>query len=46
MVAAYEYAGDLFDESGAIKKPDTKKFLDTFLGAFASWIERTAKAPA
>ena len=39
-------AGDLFDESGGVKKPDTKKFLDTFLAAFAGWIERTAKAPA
>ena len=39
-------AGDMFDESGAIKKPETKKFLDTFLAAFAAWIERTAKAPA
>ena len=39
-------AGDLFDESGGVKKPDTKKFLDTFIAAFAQWIERTAKAPA
>jgi chromate reductase len=38
-------AGDLFDESGGLKKPETKKFLDTFLAAFAAWIERT-KAPA
>jgi len=37
-------AGDLFDESGGVKKPDTKKFLDTFLTAFAAWVERTAKA--
>jgi len=29
-----------------VKKPDTKKFLDTFLAAFAAWLERTAKAPA
>lgn len=39
-------AGDLFDESGGLKKPETKKFLDTFLAAFAAWIERTVKAPA
>jgi chromate reductase len=39
-------AGDLFDESGGVKKPETKKFLDTFLAAFAAWVERTAKAPA
>ena len=39
-------AADLFDESGAIKKPETKQFLDKFLAAFAAWIERNAKAPA
>ena len=39
-------AGDLFDESGGIKKPESKKFLDAFLTAFAAWVERTAKAPA
>ena len=39
-------AGDLFDDAGGVKKPETKKFLDTFLGAFAAWIERTAKTPA
>jgi chromate reductase len=39
-------AGDMFDESGAIKKPDTKQFVEKFLAAFAAWIERTAKAPA
>ena len=39
-------AGDLFDESGGLKKPETKKFLDSFLAAFTAWIERTAKAPA
>lgn len=37
-------AGDLFDEQGGIKKPDTKAFLEKFLGAFAQWIERNAKA--
>ena len=39
-------AGDLFDESGGLKKPETRKFLESFLAAFAAWIERTAKAPA
>jgi len=39
-------AGDLFDDTGAAKKPETKKFLETFLAAFADWIERTAKAAA
>lgn len=37
-------AGDLFDASGAIQKPDTKAFLEKFLAAFAKWIE--ANAPA
>ena len=37
-------AGDLFDDQGGIKKPDTQAFLEKFLGAFAQWIERNAKA--
>jgi chromate reductase, NAD(P)H dehydrogenase (quinone) len=36
-------AGDMFDDAGAIKKPDTKQFADKFLAAFADWVERTAK---
>jgi chromate reductase len=36
---------DLFDESGAIKKPETKQFLERFLAAFAHWIDETGKAP-
>ena len=39
-------AGDLFDDAGGLKKPETKQFLDKFLAAFAGWIERTARAPA
>jgi chromate reductase, NAD(P)H dehydrogenase (quinone) len=39
-------AGDMFDDAGALKKPDTRQFLEKFLAAFAAWIERTAKAPA
>jgi chromate reductase len=39
-------AGDLFDEAGGLKKPETRQFLDKFLTSFADWIERTAKAPA
>jgi chromate reductase len=39
-------AGDLFDDAGAIKKPETKKFVDQFIAAFADWIERTAKKNA
>lgn len=35
-------AGDLFDEQGGIKKPDTQAFLQKFLGTFAQWIERNA----
>jgi chromate reductase len=38
-------AGDLFDESGAIKKPDTAKFMATFLERFEAWIGKTAPAP-
>ena len=36
-------AGDLFDDAGGFKKPETKQFLDKFLAAFAAWIERNAK---
>ena len=39
-------AGDLFDDAGAIRKPDTKQFVDKFLAAFAAWVERiVAKQP-
>jgi chromate reductase len=37
-------AGDLFDDAGMIRKPETKQFVDKFLAAFAAWIERNAKA--
>ena len=39
-------AGDLFDDAGGLKKPETKQFLDKFLAAFAQWIERTGKPAA
>ncbi|HEX2542042.1 MAG TPA: NAD(P)H-dependent oxidoreductase [Caldimonas sp.] len=39
-------AGDMFDESGGLKKPETKQFMEKYLNAFAGWIEKTAKAPA
>ena len=39
-------AGDLFDEAGGLKKPETVKFMEKFLGAFAAWIERNANAKA
>jgi chromate reductase len=35
--------GDLFDESGAVKKPEVKTFLEKFLAAYAGWVEKTAK---
>ena len=37
-------ADDVFDDAGAIKKPETRQFLDKFLAAFAAWIEKTAGA--
>jgi len=36
-------AADLFDESGGLKKPETKQFMEKFLTAFAAWIEKTGK---
>ena len=39
-------AGDLFDEAGAINKPETKQFMEKILAAFAAWIEKTGKAAA
>jgi len=39
-------AGDLFDDAGGLKKPETKEFLGKFLTAFAAWIERSAQATA
>src|SRR5882762_7874723 len=34
--------GDLFDDTGAIKKPDTVAFLKTFMATFSTWIDRNA----
>lgn len=34
--------GDLFDEAGAIRKPDTQAFMQKFLEAFAQWVERNS----
>ena len=39
-------AGDMFDETGAIKKPDTAKFMASFLEKFEAWIGRTGKTAA
>ena len=36
-------AGDLFDESGGFKKPETRQFVEKFITAFAAWIERNPK---
>jgi chromate reductase len=36
-------AGDMFDESGGFKKPETKQFIEKFIAAFAAWIERNPK---
>ena len=36
-------AGDMFDESGGIKKPETKQFVEKFVTAFAAWIESNPK---
>ncbi len=37
-------AGDLFDDNGSIKKPETRKFIDQFIVAFAAWVQRNAKS--
>jgi chromate reductase len=34
-------AGDLFDDNGDIAKGDTKKFLITFMNAYADWVAKT-----
>jgi chromate reductase len=39
-------AGELFDESGAIKKAETKQLAEKFLAAFDDWVQRTAKIAA
>jgi chromate reductase len=36
-------AGDMFDESGGFKKPETRQFAEKFMAAFAAWIERNPK---
>lgn len=37
-------AKDMFGADGGFAKPETKQFAEKFITAFASWIERTAKA--
>ncbi|MEO6361650.1 MAG: NAD(P)H-dependent oxidoreductase [Caldimonas sp.] len=36
-------AGDLFDDAGQIKKPETKQFVEKIMAAFAQWVDKTAK---
>ncbi|MBT9502764.1 MAG: NAD(P)H-dependent oxidoreductase [Burkholderiaceae bacterium] len=36
--------GDLFDDAGAIKRPDTQAFMVKFLAAFEQWVARNAQA--
>lgn len=36
--------GDLFDDAGAIKKPDTLAFLEKFMAAFGQWVEQNKAA--
>jgi len=36
--------GDLFDDAGAIKKPDTQAFLEKFMAAFGQWVEQNKAA--
>ena len=38
-------ASDLFDEAGAIKKPESRDFFAKFLTAFDAWIGMTMKTP-
>lgn len=33
-------AGELFDDKGEIKKPDTIQFLQKFMQAFAKWVDK------
>jgi chromate reductase, NAD(P)H dehydrogenase (quinone) len=37
-------AGEMFDEAGAFKKPETRQFAEKFLAAFAQWVERHSPA--
>jgi chromate reductase len=39
-------AGELFDEAGGLRKPETRQFLEKFVRAFAAWIDRNARPAA
>jgi NAD(P)H-dependent FMN reductase/ketosteroid isomerase-like protein len=38
-------AGELFDDNGNAKCPETKAILEKFMGAFASWIKTVRSVP-
>jgi NAD(P)H-dependent FMN reductase len=38
-------AGELFDESGAVKSHETREFLGTFMAAYDIWIHRLMAQP-
>jgi chromate reductase len=42
--AYFGRADKLFDADGKLNNPDTGKFLDKIMQAFAAWIERNARA--
>ena len=48
LQAPEAYVGDafsLFDEAGELKSEGTKAFFESFMSAFADWIERTRMQP-
>ena len=38
-------AGDLFDEAGEVTSVSTRKFLRTFVTAYADWVEKILRGP-
>ena len=38
-------AGDLFDEAGEVTNVSTRKFLRTFVTAYADWVEKILRGP-
>jgi chromate reductase len=38
-------AGDLFDKAGELKGDSTRKFLRTFITAYADWVEKILRGP-
>jgi len=37
-------AGELFDEKGELKSPETREFFSAFMHSFAQWVDRIASA--